>query len=71
MLKKLGLIYALLAVVTAIYQTYWGDGSHLSFMFNLGRSLVWPDIWFDSEIGPTIGGLVFAAIAIYVSFVKR
>lgn len=62
MIKKIILGYGVLWLLTALYQANFGDMAHKSFMFNLGRTIFWIDFWFDSNVGKTVGGILFPLI---------
>lgn len=53
--------YVAIGLLFALYGTLWGPYAHKSFMYNLGRSIVWP-----AQIIPGIGELLTIAIVIGV-----
>ena len=52
---KLLSVYALIAIVTSVYTSVWGDLAYKGAAYNIGRSIVWPCILFPS-LGTFIGG---------------
>ena len=53
--------YVAIGLLFALYGTLWGPYAHKSFMYNLGRSIVWP-----AQIIPGIGELLTIVIVIGV-----
>lgn len=66
MIKKVIIGYIVLWVLTALYQSNFGDMAYRSFMFNLGRTIFWMDFWFDSNVGKTVGGILLPVILGYI-----
>ena len=58
-------IYLAIAVLFAIYGTYWGDHAYRGFFYNLGTSLVWPAVIFPA-LGNVIGGIVMVVVVVAV-----
>lgn len=64
-------IYLAIAVAFAIYGTFWGAFAFRGFMYNLGRSLIWPAIMFPA-VGQAITAVVIlVVVAAVLVFVKR
>ena len=62
-------IYLAIAVLFAIYGTFWGANAYRGFAYNLGGAILWPTILFPA-LGKAIGGVVIVvgiiAILIFV-----
>lgn len=64
-------VYVVLAILTGIYGSIWGDYDYKGLAYNLGRGLIWPAVWFPS-VGKVIGGLIiFGFIAYIMLFTKK
>lgn len=63
-MKIIVILYVLGWIITGIYESYFGEFQHLSFWFNLGHSIFWPDIWFETNIGKMVGSILLALILI-------
>ena len=61
--RVVGGLYALLAVVFAIYGNWWGAYAYKGFAYNLGRGLIWPVIIFP-VLGKIIGGIVLVVVIV-------
>lgn len=63
-------IYFAIAVLFAIYGTFWGANAYRGFAYNLGGAIFWPTILFPA-LGKEIGSVVIVVgiIAVLV-FVK-
>lgn len=70
-LKYLFYLYILCWIATAIYMNYFGTTSYRSFMYNLGYTIVWPDLWFGTKWGTAIGSFLLTSILIYIGLKKR
>lgn len=53
--------YVAIGLLFALYGTWWGAYAHKGFMYNVGRSIVWP-----VQIFPVIGELIGLVIVIGV-----
>jgi hypothetical protein len=63
-------VYVALIFVFAIYGNWWGDYAYKGFMYNLGRSLIWPAILIPG-LGKAIGGLVLLGVIGFLTFGRK
>jgi len=68
--KKLAVIYFIIAIIFAFYGNWWGDDAYRGFAYNLGKSIVWPAIVFPS-LGKILGGVVLLGVLGLVLASKR
>ncbi len=50
-------VYFAIALLFAIYGTFWGANAYRGFAYNLGGALFWPTILFPA-LGHALGGLL-------------
>ena len=62
--------YLAVAVLFAIYGTFWGDHAYRGFAYNLGTALVWPTMLFPA-FGKAIGGLLWVVVIVAVLIFVR
>lgn len=54
-------VYAVIGLLVALYQHWWGYASHQGFAYNLGQGIVWPALLIPS-VGKLISGLLLVGI---------
>lgn len=64
-------LYVVLAILTGIYGSIWGDYDYKGLMYNLGRGAVWPVVWFPSFGKVVTGVLIFGFVAYITLFGKK
>jgi hypothetical protein len=63
-------IYLGIGVMFALYQNFFGATAGRGFMYNLGRSLIWPAVMFPS-VGQLIGGVVLVVVVAAILIFKK
>ena len=58
-------IYLGIALLFAIYESFWGPESYKGFFFNLGKSLIWPVILIPG-LGKVIGAILLLIIIVAI-----
>ena len=63
-------IYAVVGLLFAIFEHFWGASNYKSFAYNLGQGVVWPAVMFPS-VGKAIGAIVIIGLCGYVALSSR
>lgn len=54
-------IYAVIGLLAALYQHWWGHARHEGFGYNIGQGILWPALLIPS-VGKLVSGLLIIGI---------
>lgn len=60
MIKQIILLgYFVPWILTALYQTHFGEMAYRGFLYNFVRTIFWMDFWFDTNVAGVVIGNLF------------